>query len=441
MWVLILFACGGTSGVSDRGGNAPVEAQDDEQDALVGHEPPPVPPGATPVVPEVPLLSDALKVRCPNVVPRADAPEGDDLFRVALTGAHGVCNDGSTPVMYVRAASDPLHQNDWTLHLDGGGACQDHEGCAQRWCGETFYKTAKMTAIDAPASIRASGIQSDNAANAFAAWNHVLGYYCSSDGWTGQARDVVMDGDPHFRLHFTGADLVDDMLDALDKGVEANGVLLPSIGQAQRVVFSGSSAAAVGLMMHVDRVAERLAPARVVGVVDSMLEMAPEVLSERQARALYTYAAQLWEQVYLPIWDGVVDTSCQQSTVEPHADCGHFDILLRQHVATPLVIHHDVSDLVLFDRFARSGMTKQEYRRAGLDTFALWAQTENASVHVSDCGEHTWVDDTRDFLEGSVTDFFDPSIRWTLHDVVDETLRGGRAVAIDESRGRGSVCR
>src|SRR5688572_8715958 len=105
--------------------------------------PPPVPTTPTPPTPTdtdtdlpepvVPLLDEALDVRCPNPKAGSLFPVGDDLHRVTLTDAAGRCNDGTPPVLYVRAATDPAHDSDWLWIFDGGGDCTNHEACAARW--------------------------------------------------------------------------------------------------------------------------------------------------------------------------------------------------------------------------------------------------------------------------------------------------------------------
>jgi hypothetical protein len=174
-----------------------------------------------------PVINNALS--CGRAGEAGDVAPGNALFKVNVnlnTFPDAVCNDGSGAVFYVRRYSNEADRNKWHIHLQGGG-CQDGQSCAERWCSaETNFGADKTSTTfrPPPATIAGPGIfTADPQRNNFAGWNHVLIYYCSSDLWSGTARNVQLSATGpggntiQYRIHFEGANIVDAVIKMLQR--------------------------------------------------------------------------------------------------------------------------------------------------------------------------------------------------------------------------------
>lgn len=392
-------------------------------------------PGTTPPEGAVDLVGDALASRCPDAAP-PNAPAGDDLHRVTLDGA--VCNDGTPAVAYVRAATAAEHARDWVVHLDGGSFCADHEGCAVRWCGEGFYDAARMSSAWSPPAIGGDGMRSAEGWNAFAGWNHALVHYCTSDAWSGTARDVVLDGDPPYRLHFDGHEVVLAALDALERGARSDdgAEALPPLGEAATVLFTGGSAGAFGAAQHVRDVIGRLPEARVIAGIDSFLPPPAEVMTAVEAAARVADVEATWVGVDA-VWDGVLDPTCAAALGDEWR-CSDLDVALRSGPVPELAVHQDLLDPVLYPSYEEIGFSTERLAELWVDGLHLYAETvPGAALHASRCRHHTALSETPRFAELTVAD--DLGTPWSLHDVLVAQLAGQPVVAIDS--GGLSACR
>jgi Pectinacetylesterase len=239
---------------------------------------------------QAPLLDAALTCGRPGEVggPR----RGGDLYRIGVDQTafpDALCNDGTPAVFFVRRAcpSMPEVANYWHIHLEGGGACNTAQSCANRWCSlDTNFGAAQMSSRGSPGRIRARGIFDRASRNAFHCWNQVFIHYCSSDSWSGEGEvDSVTADDPvdveagcthgvdctpvDYKIHFRGATIVDAVRNQLrrdcngaacppaDFAVDQNndGVLdwtMPDLDDATAVILSGSSAGSSGVRIHAD---------------------------------------------------------------------------------------------------------------------------------------------------------------------------------------------
>lgn len=187
------------------------------------------------------------------------------------------CNDGSAPVMYVRAGS-AAHASQWVLWFEGGGGCADVERCQERIRTERELMSSEDEQAVPFASM--GGILSRDARinPDFAEWNHAWFVYCSSDEWTGAGLAYALPGvfpdGAYPGVLFRGAYNVDALLGTLREGAAS----LSSLADATEVIVAGSSAGAAGARAHVDAIASSLPAARVIGLSDAA--MAPPVAIE-----------------------------------------------------------------------------------------------------------------------------------------------------------------
>jgi hypothetical protein len=397
-------------------------------------------PEEVPEVP-VPLLDEALSARCPDPTPTNVVPPGEDMHRLTLSG-EGTCNDGTPPVLYVRAAAEPEHQGDWVIFLEGGSYCDTAEDCAIRWCGEDFYDAAFMSSRWHPETRAGIGIQVPQQANRFAAWNQVVVSYCSSDRWSGRRADQVLSSDDGaFRLHFLGHQIVMDAIQTLSLGPTSDDgqQRLPRLGEANTVVLAGSSAGGFGVSTQLDRVAGMLGGVEVIGLPDAFFFADPEVVSAEDAVFLEQKVQEM-DGAHRALWDAVRDESCEEEEGEVWR-CADFTRVLREHVSTPFLLHHDLFDPVIFTANYLPVFTMAEYAQAAVDTFSLWEEGQVGSILLTGCGEHQYVPDTRRFLTWTTTDS-DGGPSWTLHDALEAYLQGTRPLyVLDDATGSGSGCR
>ena len=157
-------------------------------------------------------------ISCPNS-PNGRQPylvntaTSGDLRRVVIDAPNALCNDGTKPEMYVRAAKpgatepDGSSANRWLIHFLGGSSCSDFEECGTRWCGIGQWEgTLMTTAFSGDFKTSVDGLFGRNNINKLGDRNEVQVKYCSSDQWQGRKSDVVLtsetDPSKRYSLHF-----------------------------------------------------------------------------------------------------------------------------------------------------------------------------------------------------------------------------------------------
>lgn len=342
---------------------------------------------------------------------------GDDLMRVEVPLARypdALCADGSATALYVRAARSQRHRDDWVIYLQGGGSCDGGEDCHARWLGrDGNFGANKLSSQYAPArGINAGGILSPDGRNPFADWNHAFVYYCSSDGWSGQARDLVAEaqheGVPtRYRLHQLGARIVDAVIDRLRGGAglvqyagpDGTRRALPDLDAAGTVLLAGSSAGGSGVRTHADRVGELLqaqrpgcpgreCDLRYAAVIDASYGLASADLEHAGSRACgpadpsacsYETSMRIrWFGILRGFRDGIADASCEAfhaSLGDPWrcADGAH---VLEHHLATPFFVRADLQDRLVMGNTVEAGYG---YAGVPLDR-ALYGQLEELQL-------------------------------------------------------------
>ena len=262
-----------------------------------------------------------------------DLPYPNRVESILLTDAAAtkgaVCLDGTPQRIWVQAASSPASSNKWTIHLQGesysahrwlsagkrvpaqlsavastcsvlalilalsparagGGWCESIDDCAGRaftYLGSSntayYAQQAPDNGITGKSDFNASmelayipsclgarwcgGLMvNSSTTNAVTSdWNKVFVRYCNGFSYAGNNETVtpaVHAGAP-VNLYFRGARIFDAVVEYL--------IAQRSLGSATNVILSGDSAGGLATFWHVDRLAELLPAATVVGAPDS----------------------------------------------------------------------------------------------------------------------------------------------------------------------------
>ncbi|MEC7984377.1 MAG: pectin acetylesterase-family hydrolase [Myxococcota bacterium] len=249
-----------------------------------------------------------------------------------------VCNDGSTPIFYLRPGIED-GRDKWILWFEGGGTCFSVEGCRARWQNESHLMSTCVgeNCAEYAADVEKSkdGILSSLADENphLHDWNHVLLNYCSSDAWLGQREESLNTG--LVELFFRGHYIAEATLSTLLGDPVANGY--PSLADATEVVVAGSSAGATGMRGHVDAFSERLRNAQVRALSDAT--MVPIVQEEGEEEHIAT------RQEQMEVWNAFTDQSCRAQHPDTIHQCIDGTFLLEKDAFhTPIFFHQDQSD-------------------------------------------------------------------------------------------------
>ncbi len=223
-----------------------------------------------------PMISEVLK--CGKVGTAGSLGAGTELQRHNLDTTrypNALCNDGSNAIFFYRPYQGEANRNRWVIQLQGGGSCGSPDDCAKRWCSvDTNFSSVGMSSNPAPRTgINGNGILERRADNPMGGFNHVLVKYCSSDKWSGTARDSIVDaddpltGDPvTMKIHFLGSRILDATIATLRQtgGVKLNytignpDVEMPNLDDAEVVILAGASGGAGGVNNNADRLGAAL---------------------------------------------------------------------------------------------------------------------------------------------------------------------------------------
>ncbi|MQL98845.1 hypothetical protein Taro_031563 [Colocasia esculenta] len=145
-----------------------------------------------------------------------------------------MCLDGSPPA-YHFAGGFGSGENNWLVHIEGGGWCHNLTNCLIR-------KNGRLGSSRAMRSVRFSGILNDHRGfnPYFYNWNKVKVGYCDGSSFTGDIEQV----DPATNLHYRGARVFEAVMeDLLAKGMQ----------HAKNALLSGCSAGGLTSVLHCDR--------------------------------------------------------------------------------------------------------------------------------------------------------------------------------------------
>ena len=382
------------------------------------------------------------------------ATPGAPLLRHTLSGADALCNDGTPAVIYIRPAQATFNgywdnpeypqrpnppSDRWIIWLLGGGGCREEDGCFDRWCSapgtRAFDSAGKMSSLGAPGAIRGKGIFSRRPDNDFAAYNHVLLNYCSSDNWVGSdsKASVVTSTGTTYDIEFQGEAIVDDAIASLLAGVSPDPGLpfwqgpMPPLTHATEILFVGDSAGGGGLRHHIDDLAASLTPqirpgATINAVVDAGFTPGLwQPIIDWTTAPVADYASYLLG----PVTDGhtfwgtdssAIDASCQNAAnAAAHVAIGgsHPEICydttytLLNHISTPFFVAMDINDTLGRERYDNWGLLtpQPDFWSAQFDQLDIVAAfgtplVPNPGVFGPKCNQHVRVVDNKFFSQG-----------------------------------------
>ncbi|XP_052211023.1 pectin acetylesterase 8-like isoform X1 [Diospyros lotus] len=146
-----------------------------------------------------------------------------------------VCLDGSPPAYHFDKGFG-LGANNWLVHVEGGGWCNNVTTCLAR--KNTRLGSSKRMAKQLPFSGILSNQQKYNPD--FYNWNRIKIRYCDGASFTGDVQAVH----PATKLHFRGARIFVAVIgDLLAKGMK----------NARNAILSGCSAGGLTSILHCDR--------------------------------------------------------------------------------------------------------------------------------------------------------------------------------------------
>ena len=226
------------------------------------------------------------------------------------------------------------------------------------------------SSLDYPETFSANGIfVPDQSVNPdYHNWHVVYGRYCSSDLWSGSKAATGNPGEFHFR----GNDILMAMLEDLQSEAAFGD---RHLGNAEQLLFTGSSAGAAGVIVQLDRVASLLDSVVVTGLADSLF-YDPEVENFTSVFDL----AQL-----ITFQGSILDETCLESETDTSL-CGE-PMTAMNYMETPFYVIADQSDPVIKGFFI------------GVDSLAYAAGVREAMATLGrgyspDTAVHVWVNDS-----------------------------------------------
>ncbi|VFR03562.1 unnamed protein product [Cuscuta campestris] len=167
-------------------------------------------------------------------------------FVEGAVGKGAVCLDGSAPAYHLdRGSGDGV--NNWLIHFEGGGWCNNVTTCLER------RDTNLGSSTRMEKQVAFEGILSDLAIRNpdFYNWNRVNVRYCDGSSYTGDVEAV----NPKTNLHFRGARVFVAVIEEL----LANGMK-----DAKNALLSGCSAGGLTSILHCDKFKGLLPPSATV---------------------------------------------------------------------------------------------------------------------------------------------------------------------------------
>lgn len=173
------------------------------------------------------------------------------------------CLDGSNFGFYFEASKNEAAKNKWVFMLEGGGVCYTASNCQWR-------KNSPMgSSEDFEEHFDEHTVLSNDPANPFRDWNHVYLNYCTGDSWTGTQR-----GPGKHDLQFAGKNNIAATIAVLKEGF--------GLRDADKTVFSGTSAGGIGVNNNCDWFAAQLENASTVCNPQAGLFFPDDVVMELQ---------------------------------------------------------------------------------------------------------------------------------------------------------------
>jgi hypothetical protein len=229
-------------------------------------------------------------------------------------------------------------------------------------------------------------------------------------------------------------------------------VTLPSMADADTIVFSGSSAGARGAQNNADWVASQVPGAEVVAWFDASSPPTYEDMGEYGPLVEEFDRDVRWPQYYEGAWGMWLDESCQAlHTEEDRWLCGNSDHLVQHHITTPFFVRQDIRDPVTGGRYLDYGApltllaevwatSMDRIHEAPEEGEEGDAMTVAPGVYSPNCGQHVGLNDTAWFTEALVQDD-DSAETWYSHrGAFLAWYLGGTVEVLDGEPSTRSVC-
>lgn len=320
---------------------------------------------------------------------------GTDLTRYMIDTVRfpsAVCNDGTPGVFYYAPATRSEDQGRWIIFLQGGGACNSGQTCAERWCSiNTNYGMDKMSSSLTKPSIRGAGFMSPDSRNHFRTWNRVLIFYCSSDQWGGMKLNTLTATTPsgaavEYAIQFRGSAIVDAVLDTLRNAAKSSGRRRavshgeeqpsaassspwPDLDTATDVIFAGSSGGGGGVKNNADRVGAKLRGANPGLNYRALIDASTSPDTSEMSYAGTTYCAAdptgctfesftrgRYEAIDVALLANRGDESCLAYHAGSEWMCGDKMHVMLHHITSPMFIHQDLLDPQVSDGFVEPNL-------------------------------------------------------------------------------------
>ncbi|VDP71169.1 unnamed protein product [Echinostoma caproni] len=267
-----------------------------------------------------------------------------------LNDSTALCNDGS-PAGYYYRPSKKRDAKNWLIFLEGGWYCFDEETCRLR----ESSTLSLFSSTSWPTNRAFDGILS--------AYENVNPIYHDYHNVTSTLTV------PEFYFH--GSKILQSVVDQLP---------WPKTGQVERVVFAGSSAGGIGVLMNVDRLSRRLVkrlgyPVLVSGIVDSAWFI--HTPAYRPAKCSNVFECPAEEGIHrgMRFWKARIPKRCRKQQPKGERWRCYLAPFMYEYLKTPVYIVQS-----LFDE-AQMQMSKVPLLTGG--TYEKWAYIQKLGKEVA----------------------------------------------------------
>ncbi|CAH8560223.1 unnamed protein product [Schistosoma turkestanicum] len=272
------------------------------------------------------------------------------------------CNDGSSAGYYYRPAKH-ASVSSWIIFLEGGWYCFDEETCILRESNAFSLFSSKFW----PKTRSLGGIlSSDSNANPnYHEFHSVFIPYCSSDLWTGKMANRSGD------FYFHGSRIVAAVIDDLP---------WRNAAYTEKVIFAGSSAGGIGVLMNIDRLGRKLFtrigyPVLVSGIIDSSWFI--HIPAYQETKCINAFECPPEEGIHrgMKLWKPRIPKPCRKAHPKEEKWKCYLAPFMYPHLRTPVYIVQS-----LFDE-AQMQMSKVPLLTGG--TYSKWTYIQNLGKEVA----------------------------------------------------------
>lgn len=243
------------------------------------------------------------------------------------------CMDGTSASFYLLKRDE---SKDWVIYLPGGSFCADAKSCEKRHTHLTSSKFLNHCKDG-------MGILSTNERNNphLHKSNMVYIPYCSSDLWSGTAKNVDLTGKNKTQTHFMGSKIIHHTIRLLTRKY--------GLRSANRVYLAGASAGGIGVLVNIDRIQRYLeseqSTAIVRGIVDSAWYLLPRETTRCRVDGQCSMVALLKQGANF--WRPRVHDVCESHHKEQTGDrwkC-FFGPVVHKFIQTPVFVIQSIFDM------------------------------------------------------------------------------------------------